>query len=78
MPWRVFLFWNALGGITWGVTYGLVGYFLGTAAANVITRFGIYAFVGLAILTVVGYSLLKLRERRRAEARRGLRSARLP
>ena len=25
MPLKQFFFWNALGGITWGVTYGLVG-----------------------------------------------------
>ena len=27
MPFREFFFWNALGGITWGITFGLVGYF---------------------------------------------------
>ena len=41
MRFRQFFFWNALGGITWGITYGLVGYFLGTAAADAISRFGI-------------------------------------
>ena len=35
-----FFFWNALGGITWGITYGLVGYFAGTAAADAISKFG--------------------------------------
>jgi membrane protein DedA with SNARE-associated domain len=29
MPWRRFLVWNALGGIVWSVTYGLLGYALG-------------------------------------------------
>ncbi len=62
-----FFLWNALGGITWGVTYGLVGYYAGTAAANAITTFGIYAAVGLAGLLVGGYALIKLRERRRAQ-----------
>ncbi len=46
MRFREFFAWNALGGITWGVTYGLVGYFAGSAAANAITSFGIYAAVG--------------------------------
>jgi membrane protein DedA with SNARE-associated domain len=59
--------WNALGGITWGVTYGLVGYFAGSAAANAITTFGIYAAVGLAVLVVGGFALVKWRERRHAE-----------
>ena len=31
MPWRSFLVWNALGGIVWAVTFGLVGYLAGEA-----------------------------------------------
>src|SRR5581483_6810188 len=27
MPIKRFFFWNAFGGITWGITYGLVGYY---------------------------------------------------
>jgi membrane protein DedA with SNARE-associated domain len=63
MPWGQFFFWNALGGITWGVTFGLVGYFGGSAAANAISSFGIYALVGLTALVVV-YAYFKLREGR--------------
>lgn len=29
MPWRTFLFYNALGGIIWSTIYGLLGYFAG-------------------------------------------------
>jgi membrane protein DedA with SNARE-associated domain len=64
MPFRQFLFYNALGGISWGVTYGLVGYFAGSAAADVITQFGIYAAIALAVLIVVVYALYKYRQRR--------------
>jgi membrane protein DedA with SNARE-associated domain len=63
MPWREFFFWNALGGITWGVTFGLVGYFGGSAAASAISSFGIYALVGLTLLVAV-YAYFKLRARR--------------
>jgi membrane protein DedA with SNARE-associated domain len=63
MPFRQFFFWNALGGITWGVTYGLVGYFAGSAAADAISRFGIYAFVGLGLL-FVGFVVYTLRRSR--------------
>jgi membrane protein DedA with SNARE-associated domain len=66
MRFRQFFFWNALGGITWGVTFGLVGYFGGSAAANAISSFGIYAFVGLALLFVV-YAYVKLRGRRQED-----------
>ena len=64
MRFRQFFFWNALGGISWGVTYGLVGYFAGTAAADAITKFGVYAAVGLAVLVIGSLVVLKLRERR--------------
>jgi membrane-associated protein len=66
MRFREFFMWNALGGITWGVTYGLVGYFLGTAAANLITRFGIYAAIAILVLIIAGYVFVKVRERRRS------------
>jgi membrane-associated protein len=62
-----FFVWNALGGITWGVTFGLVGYYAGNAAATAITTFGVYAAVGLAVVVVLGFVAVKLRERRRAE-----------
>jgi membrane protein DedA with SNARE-associated domain len=67
MRFRDFFFWNALGGITWGLTYGLVGYFAGSAAANAISSFGVYAAIGLTVLAVAGLVYLKLRERRASE-----------
>ncbi|MGA2013810.1 MAG: DedA family protein [Solirubrobacteraceae bacterium] len=65
MRFRQFFFWNALGGISWGVTYGLVGYFAGNAAADAISTFGIYAAVALALAFIV-YVTIKLRRRDRA------------
>jgi membrane protein DedA with SNARE-associated domain len=67
MPFRQFFVWNALGGISWGVTYGLVGYYAGGAAADAITSFGIYAAVAMAVLAVGGYGYFRLRRRRRAD-----------
>ncbi len=64
MPFKQFFFWNALGGITWGVTYGLVGYYGGQAAAHVLAEAGIVGFVVLLILPVVIYVVVKRRERR--------------
>jgi membrane protein DedA with SNARE-associated domain len=68
MPFRQFFFWNALGGITWGITYGLVGYFLGTAAANAITEFGVFAVIALVLL-IVGFLVFTQVRERRARAR---------
>jgi membrane protein DedA with SNARE-associated domain len=65
MRFRQFFFWNALGGISWAVTFGLVGYFLGTAGARVLERFGIYALGAVIVLAVAGYGYVKLREHRR-------------
>jgi membrane protein DedA with SNARE-associated domain len=67
MRFRQFFFWNALGGITWGVTYGLVGYFGGQAAANVLAQAGIVGLVLLLIAPGVIYAIIKRRERRMAE-----------
>jgi membrane protein DedA with SNARE-associated domain len=76
MRFREFFFWNALGGISWGVTYGLVGYFLGQAAADAISTFGLYAFGALLIL-FIAYLYYQLRTRRRArEARQAVRAER--
>jgi membrane-associated protein len=59
-----FFFWNALGGITWATTFALVGYFGGTAAANAIEKFGIYAGIALGVAIIAGLVWLKVRERR--------------
>ena len=67
MPFRQFFFWNALGGITWGITYGLVGYYGGQAAAHVLAEAGIVGFAVLLVLPVVVYVVVKRRERRMAD-----------
>jgi membrane protein DedA with SNARE-associated domain len=64
MPFGQFFLWNALGGITWGVTFGLVGYYGGDAAAKLLTRFGVYGAIVLAVVFVAAWGVIKLRERR--------------
>jgi len=66
MPFKQFFFWNALGGITWGVTYGLVGYYGGQAAASVLAEAGIVGFALLLILPLVIYLVVQRRGRRAA------------
>jgi membrane protein DedA with SNARE-associated domain len=65
MRWRSFLFWNALGGIGWALFFGLLGYFGGEAAAELVARAG----VGVAIAAgaaALGVWLLVHRRRRQA------------
>lgn len=64
MKFTHFFFWNALGGITWATAFGLAGYFGGHAAANLITTFGVYAAIALAVVVVVGLATMRVRERR--------------
>ena len=59
-----FFIWNALGGITWATTVGLVGYFAGDAAAHAINTVGVYAAIAIGLLVVGGFGYLKVRERR--------------
>ena len=66
-----FFFWNALGGISWGITYGLVGYFAGTAGAGVLKQLGIIGAIILGLTLVGTITLLVLRERRHARRREG-------
>ena len=64
MPWLKFLAWNAAGGICWAALVGLVAYYLGHAAADAISRYGLIggvALVVLAVLALVGFHFWKKR-----------------
>ena len=67
MPWRLFFFWNALGGTVWGVTYGLIGYYGGKAAEPVLARVGVIGAIVLGVLAVGAVVYFRVRERRRGE-----------
>ena len=54
MPWWRFLAWNAAGGIAWATAVGLVAYYLGRAAADLITRYGLIGAGVLAALVLAG------------------------
>jgi membrane protein DedA with SNARE-associated domain len=63
MRWPVFLFWNALGGICWATSIGLLAYFVGHTAEKIIH----FAGIGGAAVVVVGAAAVwwVLRRRRR-------------
>ena len=56
MPWQRFLFWNALGGIAWAISVGLLAYWLGPPAEKVFRTIGIVG-VSLAVVAVLGFLL---------------------
>jgi membrane protein DedA with SNARE-associated domain len=64
MPYRDFLLWNALGGISWAITVGVVGYVVGTAAEEIVTRAGLGAAVLAAVLVVGALVVLHVRRQR--------------
>jgi membrane protein DedA with SNARE-associated domain len=66
MRWRTFFLWNALGGISWAVGVGLIAYFLGSSAGNLITSFGIY---GLAAVLIAAGGAFVWHRRHTREAR---------
>jgi membrane protein DedA with SNARE-associated domain len=62
-PWR-FLFWNAVGGVAWAASVGLVAYYGGQALADAIQRDGLYAAAGLAAVLIVVVAAIHLGRRR--------------
>jgi len=67
MPWRSFVLWNALGGITWAVAIGLIAYYLGHSAGNVIEAFGLFGLAAV-LLAIVSAFVLHRRHRQRVAA----------
>ena len=55
MHWRSFVLWNALGGIVWASTIGLIAYFLGHSAGNAIEAFGLFGLAAVLIAAVSGF-----------------------
>ncbi|HUR86765.1 MAG TPA: DedA family protein [Solirubrobacteraceae bacterium] len=50
MPWPVFLYWNALGGIAWALSVGLLAYYLGPTAERVFRAAGLAGIVAAVLL----------------------------
>ena len=68
MTWWRFLFWNAAGGIVWAVGVGLIAFYGGHAAADVIEDYGLYGGIAVAVLVVIGLVALHVLRRRVEEA----------
>jgi len=70
MPYRQFLMWNALGGITWAITVGIVGYIVGTAAEEIVQRAGLGVAILVVGLAIGAYAYFHVRRRRHRQRRR--------
>jgi membrane protein DedA with SNARE-associated domain len=67
MRWPAFLLWNALGGICWATGIGLLAYFLGQSAGNVVETFGFFG-LGAVIFAIATGFIAHRRARRRRDA----------
>jgi membrane-associated protein len=62
-----FAFWHALGAIGFAVGFGLLGYFGGEAAIELVERYGFYSLVPLGLLVLLAWWLVRVIRRRRFE-----------
>jgi membrane-associated protein len=63
MHWRSFVLWNALGGICWATAVGLLAFYLGHSAGNLVETFGLLGLAA-ALLAIAGGLYVHRRHRR--------------
>lgn len=71
MPYRMFLPWNAVGGIAWGATAVTAGYLAGESYRRVEKWLGTGAAVVVGLIVLVAVVVVVVRRRRREHARSG-------
>jgi membrane protein DedA with SNARE-associated domain len=69
VPYGVFLRYNLVGGVIWGVGYSLLGYLAGSAYTVIEKRVGAGLAIVLAVLVVAGLAAWGIRRFRRDRAR---------
>jgi membrane protein DedA with SNARE-associated domain len=67
MAWPTFLFWNALGGIAWATSIGLLAFFVGHTAEKIVHFAGLGGAAAVVLGGVAVWLVLRVR-RRRADA----------
>ncbi len=68
MRFRTFFVWNAFGGITWALAYGLGAYFVGRSAQGVLSTVGLSLGGAVVAALVIRRLWVRRRERRRTES----------
>ena len=67
MKWWHFFAYNAAGGIVWATGVGLLAYYVGKAAADAVSHYGLIAGVVLAVLGAVAFAAHRWWRHRAAE-----------
>jgi membrane protein DedA with SNARE-associated domain len=67
MTWWRFLLWNAAGGILWATGVSLLAYEFGKAAADAVSRYGLYAVAAIVVVGVAGFVGLRFWKKRMVE-----------
>jgi membrane protein DedA with SNARE-associated domain len=65
MEWKRFAVYNFIGGVIWATAIGLGAYYFGRAAIDAISRYGLYALLGVAVLVVLAFIGHRMWARRR-------------
>jgi membrane-associated protein len=65
---RVFLFYNAIGGLIWGVGYALLGYVVGLSFERILKEVGLWSVAAVAVVVVGAVAIHILRARRRKQS----------
>jgi membrane protein DedA with SNARE-associated domain len=70
MPWKTFLVWNTIGGITWACTITAIGYTFGRSLQRVESVMGTAGAVAFAIVVIVaaGFAIRWFHRRQKARA----------
>lgn len=68
MHWLKFLAWNAAGGIIWATGVSLLAYFAGKAAADAVSRYGLYGAVAVVVLGIFAFLGLRVWKNRIIES----------
>jgi membrane-associated protein len=64
LRYRVFLFYNAIGGLVWGIGYSLLGFVVGLSFQQILTRAGTWSFVAVGTLVVAAIVVHVIRKKR--------------
>lgn len=70
MPYRTFLLWNAIGGVTWAAAFILIGYLAGTAWDRIegYANAAGYVLFGALLVAAVGFALWRRRRQAKKDA----------